>query len=262
MPAGIPSGLRLVASALVAAAVAACLTLLPEPRPAWACSCVYLGDQSAFDDADVVFRGEFIGYDFPPLSNATSAADLAFSSADLATWTFAVREVYKGEADDEQDVVSAWSGASCGLELPHEGEFYVFARRVDAGLLGASLCGGTRSVGDGPLAVAGITPQRGSSAAAGPSGNAGATSTHAASGLASQAMGSRTAVASPTRDRRSPTTPDPAPEHRSGGDANESAESAAGGAVRLLPTSIGLAVVAALLGAGAVGLRRGKQRSQ
>jgi hypothetical protein len=40
-------------------------------------------------------------------------------------------------------VVSAESGASCGLELTGNGPFLVFAARDDGGVLRADLCGGT-----------------------------------------------------------------------------------------------------------------------
>ena len=86
------------------------------------------------------------------------------SSADPAIWTFAVSEVYKGDVAPTQPVVSAVSGATCGLELAHQGEFFVFVNRRD--LMGqptpdqyhANLCGGTRSTSAGPLAVAALQP--------------------------------------------------------------------------------------------------------
>src|SRR5690606_13525165 len=51
------------------------------------------------------------------------------------------------------------SGASCGLEIPQEGEFVVFATvdgfqiEVEEGWYYAGLCGGTRSAAAGPPAV-------------------------------------------------------------------------------------------------------------
>lgn len=100
-----------------------------------------------------VFVGRLADYAAPPQR-------AVMSSADPATWTFEVSEVYKGEAARTQEVVSEVSGASCGLEIPHRGEFLVFAelehpmdsptgQYVGDGQLYAGLCGGTRSTGDG-----------------------------------------------------------------------------------------------------------------
>ena len=120
--------------------------------PAGACSCMELDDQAAFDGADVVFVGELIDYQPPPRSEV-------MTSADPATWTFGVDEVFKGEATAVQDVVSAVSGATCGLELPREhATVLVFANHSaedpeGGGQLEANLCGGTR-VGEAPAAFA------------------------------------------------------------------------------------------------------------
>lgn len=71
---------------------------------------------------------------------------------DPALWTFEVDRVFKGDAATRQVVVSAISGASCGLEVA-EGETYVvFAHResrayepsLDGAELYAGLCDGTR----------------------------------------------------------------------------------------------------------------------
>jgi len=50
--------------------------------------------------------------------------------------------VFKGSAAQRQGVVSADSGASCGLELSGDGPFVVFANREGAQYT-ASLCGGS-----------------------------------------------------------------------------------------------------------------------
>ena len=129
----------------------------PAAGPAHACSCFASSEEALFDTADAVFRGELVGYQAPPVQPV-------MSSTDPATWTFAVTEVYKGEVAPTQPVLSSVSGASCGLELPHAGEFYVFVSRRD--LMGqptpdqyqANLCGGTRSTSAGPLAVAALQP--------------------------------------------------------------------------------------------------------
>jgi hypothetical protein len=144
----------LAATAVLVAAIA--VFVGPAAQPAHACSCAELwSDEEAFAWADAVFLGELVDYEPPPPRDV-------MSSTDPATWTFAVTEVYKGDVAATQEIVSSVSGASCGLEIPHTGDFYVFARTdnpmVEAGdgQLVADLCGGTRSIGQGPLAVADV----------------------------------------------------------------------------------------------------------
>lgn len=124
----------------------------PGAQPASACSCVELSDAAAFEQSDAVFVGEVVGYEAP-------ATGSRISSADPATWTFDVSEVYKGEVTATQEVVSEVFGESCGLEIPREGVFVVFATEqglaidVGDGQFYAGLCGGTRSAASGPLDV-------------------------------------------------------------------------------------------------------------
>ena len=123
-----------------------------------ACSCGGASDAQLLEWADVVFTGELIDYSF----RADADGDGLRSSADPAVWTFAVTDVWKGEALAVQPVLSPVSGASCGLEIPTSGTFHVFANNTDptdwleypAGGIQANLCGGTRSVDDGALAFA------------------------------------------------------------------------------------------------------------
>jgi hypothetical protein len=128
------------------------LVVGPAADPAFACDCSAPTDATAFEQSDAVFVGQLVGYEPPP----TRAV---MSSADPATWTFEVSEVFKGEVAAIQEVVSEESGASCGLEIPREGEFLVFATHegfemaVGDGQYYAGLCGGTRSTSAGPLAA-------------------------------------------------------------------------------------------------------------
>lgn len=127
--------------------VAAAVFDVAGAPPAYACSCGAFSDQEAFSRADTVFVGDLADYEAPESPK---------SSIDPALWTFAVTDVYKGEVNERQIVVSAVDGASCGLELPHVGRFLVFARRepqafeiaVDGGPLYSALCDGTRSVAE------------------------------------------------------------------------------------------------------------------
>lgn len=136
----------------VVVAVAGLVVVGPGATPASACDCGGLSDADAFAKADAVFVGEVVDYEPPPQASV-------MSSTDPARWTFEVSDVYKGEVTSTQTVVSEQSGASCGLEIPKVGEFVVFATtsvfnlQPDPGEYYAGLCGGTRSTGDGPLAV-------------------------------------------------------------------------------------------------------------
>jgi hypothetical protein len=146
-----------VRRALVVVAILA-LSLIGGIEPAGACSCVGFTDAEAFARADVVFRGEVIGRAEP--------TGMIRSSADPTTWTFRVHEVHKGTAIATQEVLSEWSGASCGLELPAAvGEVFVFATTegshllpVRAGELYAGLCDGTRAAASGALALGEPSP--------------------------------------------------------------------------------------------------------
>jgi hypothetical protein len=128
--------------------------------PAMACSCVGLTDRQAFEGADAVFIGDLVEYEAPPSRNGVVA------STDPAVWTFAPTQVYKGDVVPKQEVVSEVFGASCGLEIPKQGEFLVFATKATngrsprpaAGELYAGLCGGTRRTVEGLLAPEIATP--------------------------------------------------------------------------------------------------------
>jgi hypothetical protein len=100
--------------------------------PASACSCAGGTTADHLDRADTVFTGRL-------LSREVAGGS---SSTDPALHVFAVESVWKGSARAEQGVVSASSGASCGLELSGEGPFLVFATRTGSALA-AGLCGGT-----------------------------------------------------------------------------------------------------------------------
>jgi len=148
---------RLLASGALAASF-----LALDASPAAACSCGEATDEEYFGWADVVFVGELIDYEYieDPDGDGTS------SSADPATFTFAVERVFKGAAATTQAVLSPHSGASCGLEIlgypqgQAEGRFVVFAndtvegdeRDFPGGNLVAHLCGGTRGA-DQPLSL-------------------------------------------------------------------------------------------------------------
>ncbi len=141
---------RLVVSLLVAAVVPV-IGVAADATPAHACSCLASTDADAFARADAVFVGRLIGYEVPRRPTSSLAP---------AVWKFKVRDVYKGKVLRKQEVVSAVSGASCGLEIPERGTFLVFANTASSnrieprpakGQLQANLCGGTRAFGGGVL---------------------------------------------------------------------------------------------------------------
>lgn len=127
---------------LLAALVAATGLVLAAPAPAFACSCAGGGATQFVKWADVVVVGEVTGITPPPEREV-------MSSGDPATYAVAVDRVLAGQAGATVEVLSAVSGASCGLEGIEVGRDYVlFASYQDIGgepteVLWASLCGGT-----------------------------------------------------------------------------------------------------------------------
>ena len=94
------------------------------------------------------------------------------SSTDRAIATFVVDEVFKGEVHASTDVVTARSGASCGIDPVAGQTLLVFADDGTDGIvdadpdeLRASMCAGTRVLDSPPVMhVAGHAPLTGSSA--------------------------------------------------------------------------------------------------
>jgi hypothetical protein len=131
-------------AALLLGLGAGALLVVGAASPASACSCaIGAASQRAeadalLADADAVFTGRLVGRQDPISFLGASG------SGDLATLTFAVSRVYKGDVAPRQQVRTAQSGASCGLELSGEGPFLLFAQRdaASGGILLASLCGG------------------------------------------------------------------------------------------------------------------------
>ena len=112
--------------------------------PAYACSCAAATTtREYFDGADAVFAGSLVS------RTVTHPDSKVHSSGDPALHVFAVDEVFKGDVHQQQGVVSADQGGSCGLELSGKGPFVVFAKRPAGGgaTLTADLCGGTAPAG-------------------------------------------------------------------------------------------------------------------
>lgn len=115
------------------------------PR-AVACSCAIGTAEEYAGYADLVAKGTVVGVEVP---------ENPASSADDATYTLELTEVWKGEPTPTIAVLSAISGASCGIEGIAEGmTITVFARR-DEGAWHTNLCSGTGPDGEG-LAIAAL----------------------------------------------------------------------------------------------------------
>jgi hypothetical protein len=127
------AALLLLASLLAAAGVLVA-------SPASACECVTRTTAEYFADGDAVFTGRLLSRE------VRHPNDPQRSSADPAVHLFAVDGVFKGRVHEVQAVLSAESGASCGLEVSGDGPVLVFATRsadLPAGGFAATLCGGT-----------------------------------------------------------------------------------------------------------------------
>ena len=119
--------------ALLVAVLAALAVGWGLAHPAAACSCAGLSTAQQFARADVVFVGRLV---------ERTVEEPLTSSVDPARHVFTVDGAWKGEVPERAVVLSAESGASCGLELRGNGPFVVFAG--DAGThLDAGLCDGT-----------------------------------------------------------------------------------------------------------------------
>ena len=113
---------------------------LTVAAPASACSCAGGTTAEYFERADAVFTGSLFSRDVDH-PNWPMA-----SSGDPALYVFTAHVVFKGEVHEAQGVVSADSGASCGLELSGKGPFVVFANRdpeLPEGQYRAGLCDGS-----------------------------------------------------------------------------------------------------------------------
>lgn len=124
---------------------------LDTPQRAAACSCAEITDADAYEFADVVFTGALVEI-------VTPDGDIVVSN-DPERFVFDVDQVYKGEVQAQQSVVTAREGASCGLEISGPGPFVVFASLDDESLTSgavdgevySSLCSGTRPLSAGAL---------------------------------------------------------------------------------------------------------------
>jgi hypothetical protein len=138
-------------------------------EPAAACECAVFSDLETVANADAIFTATLVETSNP------SEWD------DPKRFLFEVDEVFKGDVSAHQPVVSASSGASCGLEITGPGPFLVFARTESDGItrgalegeLYSNLCSGTQAVANGalPINLAAGSPPKPGPAAFGPNGD-------------------------------------------------------------------------------------------
>ena len=141
-----------VLRALVVLLLPTCLLVLVAPvPPAAACSCAGGDLRSSLESSDTSFVGTLTKVTPPP-------GGTTVSSVEPATYRFEVTAVFEGQAHEVTEVLSAQSGASCGLEGMNVGTRYlVFAGhetiegKPDAAL-SATLCGGTQPASGGLVA--------------------------------------------------------------------------------------------------------------
>lgn len=95
---------------LVVAMVAGLLISSPC-SPAWACSCAAKPPEQRLARAEAAFVGTLISREEP-----TPEGGFYYSGQTLK-WKFRVEKVAKGDLEEEIELESAASGASCGLEV-------------------------------------------------------------------------------------------------------------------------------------------------
>lgn len=112
---------------------------LASSTPCHACSCAESPTVAgSAARADVVFVGTLVDTREP----VVRVPGITSSQGPVAK-VFEVTEVRKGEVGARAEVLTAASGASCGLEV-EEGRTYVVVARSSVEGLRADLCGGTR----------------------------------------------------------------------------------------------------------------------
>ena len=129
-------------------AVTVGVVALGNGQSAAACECAVIPDDQRIANADAIFTGRLIDVITPS------------EMADPARFVFAVDEVFKGDVFAQQSIVTASSGASCGLEISGPGPFVVFARAESDGITAGAVKGEFYSglcSGTGPLA-SGVLP--------------------------------------------------------------------------------------------------------
>jgi hypothetical protein len=111
---------------------AAAAALVEAPAPAWACSCAVVDPEAALDGADAAFVGTLE-------TRRESNRGPVRSTGDPVTLGFRVEQVLKGDLGERVEVVTAASGASCGIEA-RPGERLTLLLSRDRGRWQSGLC--------------------------------------------------------------------------------------------------------------------------
>lgn len=113
-----------------------------RPQAAWACSCMQSTPEEQMERADVVFIGRVIDRKMKAVETQP------FGGRTWVQWTFEVESDQKGSVFEQVTVESASNSAACGINFQLGERFQVFANQNKTALR-ASLCSGTRALGDG-----------------------------------------------------------------------------------------------------------------
>jgi hypothetical protein len=121
----------------------ACMVFLSvPPESAQACSCAMAPSvQQELQRKTAVFSGRVVKLTEP-------GKGLIRSSADPVTATFAVANVWKGEAKPQLAVYTAISSASCGFSFQMNTDYLVYASSDGNGKLTTIICDRTKPIAD------------------------------------------------------------------------------------------------------------------
>ena len=133
--------MRRLFSLTLAALVLGSTLMVASASPAGACSCGGISDESAFAQADAVFIGQ------------VSRTHPAREGGDVRVAILTVSEVFKGDVDRQQAIVTPADSAACGLDFTGDLPWLVFTRAesagdidIEEGFFFAQACSGTRTV--------------------------------------------------------------------------------------------------------------------
>jgi hypothetical protein len=116
-----------------------------------ACSCAQMTRAEALSNADIAFVGVVVAIDDPSVGPMVS-------SGDPLRYSFAVEEAIKGELSGTVGVLSARSGASCGMEFALAQRWRVFAHVDETGHPQSHLCSGNELLAES-VPVPSSTPE-------------------------------------------------------------------------------------------------------
>jgi len=120
----------------IAMAFFATFVMLAAPTArVFACSCIEMTPAIALANADVAFVGVVAAINDP-------GSGPLIGSADPLRYTFALEQTLKGAPKLSLDVLSARSGASCGMEFAAAQRWRIYAYADEAGQLQTGLCSG------------------------------------------------------------------------------------------------------------------------